>query len=239
MKDLGPLHYFLGMEAVWTSTGLHLSQSKYILDLLTRTKMLDCKPLPTPVVGGCRLSLHDGDALSDVSEYRSVIGALQYLTFTRPNIAFFVNQVCQFMHKPATTHWAVVERILCYLKSTSDDGLVYKPSSLSLTTYADADYAGDLDDHRSTGGIEAEYRQLAYIVVALSLSRTRHIEVDYHYVREKVIHKELEVDYISSKDQLADLLIKVPLFGFVTYSPSFPFFVSRSASGGMMNLIQP
>ncbi|CAL2227767.1 unnamed protein product [Prunus armeniaca] len=62
-------------------------------------------------------------------------------------------------------------------------------------------------------------------------SHTRHIEVDYHCVREKVIHKELEVDYISSKDQLADLLTKVPLFGFVTYSPSFPFFVSLSACG--------
>lgn len=62
-------------------------------------------------------------------------------------------------------------------------------------------------------------------------SHTRHIEVDYHCVREKVIHKELEVDYISSKDQLADLLTKVPLFGFVTYSPSFPFFVACSACG--------
>lgn len=75
-----------------------------------------------------------------------MVGALQYLTFTHPNIAFFVNQVCQFMHKPARTHWAAVKRILHYLKSTSNDGLVYNPSSLSLTAYADADYADDPDD---------------------------------------------------------------------------------------------
>ncbi|CAL8993966.1 unnamed protein product [Prunus brigantina] len=196
MKDLGPLHYFLGMEVVRTSTGLYLSQSKYILDLLTRTKMLDCKPLPTPAVGGRRLSLHDGDLLSDVSEYRSVVGALQYLTYTRPDIAFSVNQVCQFMHKPTTTHWAAVKRILRYLKSTSDHGLVYKPGELRLTAYADADYAGDPDDRRSTGGYciylgnnlvswsskkqrgvsrsstEAEYRQLAYTAATLSWVRS-------------------------------------------------------------------
>ncbi|KAI5334816.1 hypothetical protein L3X38_024949 [Prunus dulcis] len=124
MKDLGPLHYFLGMEVVRTSTGLHLSQSKYILDLLTRMKMLDYKPLPTPAVGGRKLSSHDGDLLSDVSEYRSVVGALQYLTYTLPDIAFTVNQVCQFMHTPTTTHWAAVKWILRYLKSTSDHGLV-------------------------------------------------------------------------------------------------------------------
>ncbi|XP_016647092.1 PREDICTED: uncharacterized mitochondrial protein AtMg00810-like [Prunus mume] len=74
---------------------------------------------------------HNGDPLYDVFEYHSVVGALQYLTFTSPNIAFFVNQ------------------------STSDDGLVYKPSSLSLTAYADADYASDPDDRHSTGGYYA------------------------------------------------------------------------------------
>ncbi|CAB4263077.1 unnamed protein product [Prunus armeniaca] len=122
------------------------------------------------------LSLHDGDPLSDVFEYHSVVGALQYLTFTSPNIAFFVNQVCQFMHKPARTHLVAVKQILRYLKSTSDDGLVYKPSSLSLTAYADADYAGDPDDRHSTGGY---YIYLCVILFprALRNSEVFHIPV--------------------------------------------------------------
>ncbi|CAL8082925.1 unnamed protein product [Prunus armeniaca] len=136
------------------------------------------------------------------------------------------------MHKPARTHLAAIKQILRYLKSTSDDGLVYKPSSLSLTAYADADYAGDPDDRHSTGGA------ISLTSNPIFQSHTRHIEVDYHCVREKVIHKELEVDYISSKDQLADLLTKVPLFGFVTYSPSFPFCCCPLSLRGMMNLIQ-
>ena len=192
MKDLGALHYFLGMEITRSSSGLHLSQSKYILDLLKKTNMVDCKPVLTPAVSGRRLSLLDGDPFPDVSQYRSVVGALQYLTLTRPDIAFAVNQVCQFMHRPTTAHWIAVKRILRYLKSTYSHGLIYRPSSLTITAFSDADYAGDPDDRKSTGGYciylgsnlvswsskkqrgvsrsstEAEYRQLAYTAAALS-----------------------------------------------------------------------
>ncbi|KAM2703827.1 hypothetical protein EV2_005377 [Malus domestica] len=186
MKDLGPLHYFLGMEIQRTPTAMYLTQSKYILDLLKKTNMCDAKPLTTPATTGRKLSLYEGEPLSDGTLFRSIVGALQYLLFTRPDIAFAVNQVCQYMHSPTTTHWAAVKRILRYLKATPDHGIVYKPSSLTLTAFADVDYAGDPDDRRSTGGyciflgdnlvswsskkqrgvsrssIEAEYRQLAY-----------------------------------------------------------------------------
>ncbi|XP_068322451.1 uncharacterized mitochondrial protein AtMg00810-like [Pyrus communis] len=93
-----------------------------------------------------------GEPLDDGTNFRSVVGVFQYLLFTQPDIAFTVNQVCQYMRSPSTTHWAAVKRILHYLKATHDRGIVYKPSSLSLTTFADADYAGDPDDRRSTGG---------------------------------------------------------------------------------------
>ncbi|VVA37991.1 PREDICTED: poly [Prunus dulcis] len=152
MMDLGPVHYFLGMEILRTPNGLSLTQSKYIKDLLTRTKMQDAKHISSPVASGRRLSLHDGAPLDDPSEYRSVVGALQYLTLTRPDIAFAVNHVCQFMHQPTSAHWVAVKRILRYLNGTSTHGLFYKPGSLSLMAYSDADYAGDPDDRRSTGG---------------------------------------------------------------------------------------
>lgn len=94
MKDLRPLHYFLGMEVHCTTTSLHLTQTKYITNLLKRTKMLDCNLISTPTISGLRLSLHDGEPLFDITEFRSVIGALQYLLFTHFDIAFAVNQVC-------------------------------------------------------------------------------------------------------------------------------------------------
>lgn len=104
MKDLGPLHYFLGLEA---NGDLSLSQTKYIVDLLHRTKFADVKLVSTPSQTGKKLSLYDGEPLSDLTEYRSVVGALQYLTLTRPDMSFAVNQVCQFMHQPTTVHWTV------------------------------------------------------------------------------------------------------------------------------------
>nr|CAN64561.1 hypothetical protein VITISV_038232 [Vitis vinifera] len=100
MKDLGDIHFisFLGIEAKRTSTSLVLTQTKYTLDLLTRTHMQDSKPCPTPLASGSKLSAYDGAPLSDATEYRSIVGALQYLTLTRPDICYAVNQVCQFMH---------------------------------------------------------------------------------------------------------------------------------------------
>ncbi|PKI31327.1 hypothetical protein CRG98_048282 [Punica granatum] len=92
MKDLGSLHFFLGMEARRVSTGLYLTQSKYIHDILARTSMLDCKPISSPVTSGSRLSLNDGSSFEDPSLYRSVVSSLQYLSLTRPDIAYAVNQ---------------------------------------------------------------------------------------------------------------------------------------------------
>ncbi|KAI5348130.1 hypothetical protein L3X38_001017 [Prunus dulcis] len=84
--------------------------------------------------------------------YRSVVGALQYLTITRPDLSYAVNQVCQFMHSPTTMHWTAVKRILRYVKATYNHGLLYKPGLSHLTAFFDADYAGNPDTRHSTGG---------------------------------------------------------------------------------------
>ena len=108
LKDLSPLHYFLGLEVHRTPIGIHLSQAKYIIDLLTQATMLDAKPCPTPMSSNTNLSFHDGVVLENGSDYRSFVGALQYCTMTSPDIAFTVNKVCQFMHHPSDVHWHVV-----------------------------------------------------------------------------------------------------------------------------------
>jgi histone deacetylase 1/2 len=89
----------------------------------------------------------------DASEYRSVVGGLQYLTITRPDISYAVNRVCQFVQSPREPHWSAVKRILRYISHTSAYGLHLRPASHGmLSAFSDADWAGNPDDRRSTGG---------------------------------------------------------------------------------------
>jgi hypothetical protein len=105
VKDLRDLYFFLGIEALPVSNGLYLTQWKYTTDLLIRSKMSLAKPASTPMSSTCKLSAYTREIFEDPTLYRSIIGGLQYLSFTRPNIAFSVNRVCQFMHKPLLPHF--------------------------------------------------------------------------------------------------------------------------------------
>jgi hypothetical protein len=106
LKDLGRLHYFLGIEVQHINNGIHLSQGKYASDVLHRVGMINCKPCTTPLSTSGKLKIGSGDLLSskDATRYRSVVGALQYLTLTRSDLSFSVNKVCQFLQAPTTDH---------------------------------------------------------------------------------------------------------------------------------------
>lgn len=152
MKDLGPLHYFLGIEVLSTSNGLFLSQAKYAKEILEKADMIYAKPMCTPMMVGHKLS-SSGDPLPDPSVYRSIVAALQYVTLTRPDLAFSVNSVCQHMHSPTSSHFKAVKRILRYLKGTMHHGLHFS-SQRTLDNYGfcDADWAGCPDTGRYTRG---------------------------------------------------------------------------------------
>ncbi|XP_021824947.1 uncharacterized protein LOC110765996 [Prunus avium] len=153
LKDLGKLHYFLGIEVIPQSGGLLLSQRKYILDLLKRSDLADMKPTHTPMASSTKLSKIGGEPLANPQQYRSIAGALQYVTLTRPELAFSVNKVCQFMYNPTTEHWTAVKRILRYLKHTLSHCLfLSKSPSNGIQAFCDADWAGCPDDRQSTGG---------------------------------------------------------------------------------------
>lgn len=267
LKNLGPLHYFLGVQATWDSGTLFLFQTKYIIDLLQRVHMHESKDVATPASVTNYNTTAATTAFQDPKLYRSTVGSLQYLSFTRPEIGFSVNRLAQFMHSPTELHWQEVKRILRYLKGTSSYGLVIRPSVITnLTAYSDADWAGSVEDRKSTTGYavylgrnliswssrkqksvsrsstEAEYRAIAnttsellwvrnllqelgitvdtpvlwcdnigatsLTVNPLHHSRMKHVQIDVHFVRDRVACKELNVRYLSSNDQIADILTK-------------------------------
>lgn len=151
IKDMGNLSYFLGIETTRTSSGLHLMQKKYVTDLLTKANMLNAKPVATPLPASPKLSLNSGDPLADPREYHQIVGSLQYLALTRPDISYAVNKLSQYMHKPTTEHWHSVKRVLRYLSGTLSHGIFLpKQNTSALHAFSDADWAGDTDDYVST-----------------------------------------------------------------------------------------
>jgi len=138
------------MEITPTTSGLHLSQSHYALTILERSNMVDCKPMSTPLEAKTKISSND-ILMENPSYYRGIVGALQYLTLTRPNLSFSVNYVSQFMHAPTMTHLKMVRRILRYVKGTIEMGLHFSShTTLDLFAFSDADWAGCTTTRRST-----------------------------------------------------------------------------------------
>ncbi|KAK0573321.1 hypothetical protein LWI29_006391 [Acer saccharum] len=151
LKDLGPLSYFLGVKVLLHKHGALLTQRRYIQDLLTRTNMANANPVQTPLPTSPPITLNSGTLLSDPTTYRMVVGSLQYLSLTRPDISFAVNKLSQYMHQPTSDHWDLVKRLLRYLCGTLDDGIViHRNSQVSLHAFSDADWAGNKDDFSST-----------------------------------------------------------------------------------------
>ncbi|XP_060181239.1 secreted RxLR effector protein 161-like [Lycium barbarum] len=153
MKELGQLNHFLGLEIDHTQGGIFLHQQKYSRDLLKKLGMLECKPIATPIEPNAKMCVHGGKDLEDVTMYRQLVGSLIYLTQTRPDISFAVGVMSRYMHNPKKHHMEAVQRMLRYVKSSIDYGLLYKKGEeCKLVGYCDSDYAGDHDTRRSTAG---------------------------------------------------------------------------------------
>ena len=151
LKDMGSLHFFLGIEVIPTQVGLFLSKHKYVRKLLAKTSMSGAKDVSTPLSTTQSLQLIDGTAAVDSSEFRRILGSLQYLSLTRPDISFTVNKLSQFMHKLTSTHWTATKRLIHYLKQTIFHGIqLTKAGTPVLRTYTDADWAENIDDRTST-----------------------------------------------------------------------------------------
>ncbi|CAH9082663.1 unnamed protein product [Cuscuta europaea] len=153
IKDLGELKYFLGMEIARSQKGIVVSQRKYVLDLLHETGMSACRPIDTPIDPNQKLGNVKEGVPVNIHQYQRLVGRLIYLAHTRPDIAFAVSMVSQFMHNPFQEHLDATYRILRYLKSCPGKGLFFKRSdNRNAEAFTDADYAGSITDRRSTSG---------------------------------------------------------------------------------------
>ncbi|RVW51959.1 Retrovirus-related Pol polyprotein from transposon TNT 1-94 [Vitis vinifera] len=151
--DLGDVKYFLGLEIAKSSTGICVSQRKYVLDLLSDFGYLGCKAASTPMEANVKLSMDEGVDLPDVSLYRRLLGKLLYLTLTRPDISYAVGRLSQFISRPKLPHLHAAQRILRYLKGNPGMGLFFPNNSeLRLMAYTDSDWARCPDSRRSVTG---------------------------------------------------------------------------------------
>ena len=151
-KDLGMLKYFLGVEVMRSKRGIFLSQRKYVLVLLSEIGKLVAKSYQSPIAQSLYLT-REGGLFKDLERYRRLVGKLNYLTVTHPDIAYSISVVSQYMASPTVDHWVVVEQIICYLKGAPGHGILYSNhghNRLECFTYAD--WVGSKEDRRSTLG---------------------------------------------------------------------------------------
>eukprot|EP00253_Pinus_taeda_P016244 PITA_16244 len=153
MKDMGLMHYFLGME-VWQTDGeLFVSQRKYANEILRRFHMEKCKPMQTPLAGNWRKEDATSREVVEATVYRQLVGSLMYLVNTGPYLCYAVNQLSQAMVQPTKMFWKATKHVLRYLRGTYQYGLWYRRTKgVKLQGFTDADWAGSPSDRKSTSG---------------------------------------------------------------------------------------
>ena len=268
MKDLGNLRYFLGISVDRSNQGFFLSQIKYLQDVLKYYNMLNCKKLKLPMDTHLKLTEDMGTPLEHPEEYQKLIGKLIYLTLTRPDIAYPIHLLSQFMHKPTSAHFQTGKRVLRYLAGSMEQGILLSSASAAkLNAYCDSDWAGCPNTRRSTSGFcimlgdspiswkskrqsvvarstaEAEYRSMALTLcgvmwinqllkglgikylgttpifcdnqAALAIAanpvhheKTKHVDIDCRFIRDKAQEGVIKPTYVPSSKQLADIFTK-------------------------------
>jgi hypothetical protein len=143
MKDLSELQYCLGLE-FWRNVGqTFVSQGKYVTEVLKKLKMDQCKVSYVPMQQKMKIYCDDGSKEVNGIVYRHMVGSLNYLTTTKPEITYYVSVLSQFMEKPLENHWNATKGVLRYLKGTIDYGIKYTVSfDVEMTSYSNSDWAG-------------------------------------------------------------------------------------------------
>lgn len=269
IKDLGKARYFLGFELAYLPEGISLTQHKFTHELLTEPNLPPPKPAATPLPLNLKISQDDGNLIPDPSVYRSLIGKLNFLTHTRPDISYAVQTLSQFMQKPHTAHLSALYHLLSYIHHTHSQGILLRAiPSLTLQAFSDSDWGSCPDTRKSLTGYvlllggspiswkskkhstisksssEAEYRAMAHAAAEITWvvrllsemglnsltpvtlhcdnqsaihigknpvfhERTKHIDIDCHFTREKVLEGLIQLTYLPTRSQIADIFTKI------------------------------
>ncbi len=212
VEDLGRLHYILGIEiAEDVNTGnLWMSQPTYIEKVLQKFGMTEAKSVASPVDPSTKLIKDEGEEEKvEVSQYLSAVGSLLLSAGTRPDITFAVCSVAKFCSEPRKSQWTVMKRILRYFKGTLNHGLLYSHGEQQdCFGYSDSDFAGDLNDRKSTSGYifmlsgaGISWRSKKQTSVALSTAEAEYIALSIS-VQEAMWLKQLTSELVCSKVQL-------------------------------------
>ena len=169
IKDLGDLRYFLGIEFAWNKDGIIMHQRKYCLELISDMGLSGSKPIRAPIELNQKLTSAEFDLyfpqesktdklLKDPSVYQKLVGRLLYLTITRPDTAFAVQNLSQYMHEPKTSHMEAAIRMIKYVKQSPGLGILMSSSSTNqMTAYCDADWASCANTRKSITGYLVTY----------------------------------------------------------------------------------
>lgn len=269
IKDLGILYYFLGIEVGYVHEGIILSQRKFTKDILLECDFDLTKPASTPLPLHLKLSATSGEHYPRPDHYRSLVGKLNYLTYTRPDLSYAVQTLSQYMQTPCVPHYEALCHTLRYVGHSVGQGILLNAAdSLTLQAFSDSDWASCVDSRKSITGYimllgnspvswkskkqstvsrssaEAEYRAMASaasevtwlvrLVEELGVTnlkpitlhcdnqsalhiaknpvfheRTKHIELDCHFTCDKVLEGLLQLSYLPTQHQLADVLTKI------------------------------
>eukprot|EP00253_Pinus_taeda_P002554 PITA_02554 len=185
MTDLGYVHYYLGIEVTQHPKSIFLSQKKYIGDLLNRFGMTECNPLTTPMEQNLKLTSIEGKEFEVATKHRQLVGSLNYLTTTRPDISFAVGILSRFMQKPCEEHWSAAKKVL---RKILEDLQVKQVQSTPLM----------IDN---TSAIKLAKNPKFH-------DQTKHINIKYHLIRHHVEAKTIHLRHCSTNEQIADIFTK-------------------------------
>ncbi|GJQ91767.1 retrovirus-related pol polyprotein from transposon TNT 1-94 [Tanacetum coccineum] len=232
MSMMGQISFFLGLQISQNPRGIFINQSKYANEILKKFDLHKSDPVDTPMVERTKLDEDLSGTPVDQTKYRSMIGSLMYLTASRPDLVFAVCMCARYQSRPTKKHLEAVKRVFRYLQGTINMGLWYpKDTAMALTAYADADHAGcqDTDRKKSEEGLCSlmrsqlsdygfEYNHIPLYcdnksVIALCCnnvqhSRSKHIDIRHHFIREQVEKGVVELYFVRTEYQLADIFTK-------------------------------